>query len=94
MSFEFASSVTCTKLRNLHQCFFFFFFEGGESFNIGFLFFCNFKQKKIHQRWFPIFFQLKAKKEKKNPNVLGILIIWEHCFTLNFIYKCLKYFYS
>ena len=40
-------SVTCPQLINLHQQFFFFFFEGGESFNVDFLFFCNFKQKKI-----------------------------------------------
>ena len=45
MPFEFASSVTCSQLINLHQRFF-FFFEGGESFNVGFLFFYNFKQKK------------------------------------------------
>ena len=47
----------------------FFFFEGGESFNVGFLFFYNFE----HQ--------------KKKPDVLGILIICQHCFTFNFFFK-------
>ena len=72
MSFEFTSSVMCPQLRNLHQhffCFCFFFFYSGESFNVGFPFFCNFKKKKkkkIHRRWFPFFFlQLQAKKKKK-----------------------------
>ena len=70
-------------------------------------FFCNFEQKKkkkIHQRWFPIFLQLQAKKiktinvgflffatssnkKKKNPYVLGILIIGQHWFTLKKNFK-------
>ena len=43
----------------------------------------------VLQRWFPIFLQLQApkKKKKKKTNVLGILIICQHCFTFNFFFK-------
>ena len=82
MRFEFASSVTCSQLINLHQrlFFLFFYFEGGESFNVGFLFFTiSSAHARTHTH--------TQKNKKKNPDVLGILIICQHYFTFIFFKK-------
>ena len=79
MHFEFASSVTYSQLINLHQrlFFLFFYFEGGECFNVGFHFFTTSSTK---------------KKKKKTNDVLGILIICQHYFTFNFKTNVLSIF--
>ena len=75
MPFEFASSVTCSQLINLHQRFFFFRLVS-PSMLVSYFFTTSSTQKK-----------------KKTPNVLGILIICQHCFTFKFKKKNrFKYF--
>ena len=71
MPFEFASSDTYPQLIYLHQRFVLFSFLGVVS----------------PSTLVSYFFTTSSQKKKKNHDVLGILIICQHCFTFNFFKK-------